>query len=159
MKRIIFGILIFIRRKIQLCMGVTTVGVKALVVNDRQEILLVEHTYTKGWHFPGGGVKTGETPIQAVIRELREETGVIAKADPQLFGVYFHQIYGASDMPILYVIKQFEMGEKIACPNCGSLKMQKAKDRPSRTGFKRQFQCQDCGSYHTSPLKEGSQIR
>lgn len=51
------------------------------------------------------------------------------------------------------------MGNRIACPNCGSKRMHKHKDRPTRTGWKQQFQCQDCGSYKTSPLKVGSQIR
>lgn len=50
-------------------------------------------------------------------------------------------------------------GERIACPNCGSLRMTKSKLKPTRAGWKMQWQCQDCASYHTSPLKEGTQIR
>ena len=49
-------------------------------------------------------------------------------------------------------------GLEIACPNCASKHMTISKDRPSRTGWKRQYQCQDCGSYHTQPIK-GGQIR
>lgn len=51
------------------------------------------------------------------------------------------------------------LGERIACPNCGSKRMTKSKNRPTRTGWKQQFQCQSCGSYHTSPMKPNSQIR
>ncbi len=51
------------------------------------------------------------------------------------------------------------LGFRIACPNCGGVRMHKVKDRPNRTRFMRQFHCQTCGSYHSSPLKEGSQIR
>jgi 8-oxo-dGTP diphosphatase len=28
------------------------------------------------WHFPGGRVELGETPAQAIIREMKEETGL-----------------------------------------------------------------------------------
>ena len=51
------------------------------------------------------------------------------------------------------------MGHTVACPNCGSTEMIKHQDRPTKTGLKRQYQCSKCGSYHTSPLKDGSQIR
>ena len=33
-----------------------TVGVRAVLV-DGDKVLLVKHTYTPGWQFPGGGVE------------------------------------------------------------------------------------------------------
>jgi len=51
------------------------VGVKCVVVNDDQ-VLLVRHTYgRRSWDIPGGTVRRGEVPIDAARREMREELG------------------------------------------------------------------------------------
>jgi len=50
----------------------------AFILNERHEVLLVQLTSyaTNEWNLPGGGVDTGETPVQAVLRELNEELGL-----------------------------------------------------------------------------------
>jgi 8-oxo-dGTP pyrophosphatase MutT (NUDIX family) len=51
-------------------------GAKALVRHDG-EVLLVVHTYgPRRWELPGGGVKRGEEPRAAILRELEEELGL-----------------------------------------------------------------------------------
>lgn len=35
--------------------------------------------YADSWHIPGGGIEVGESKQQAAIRELYEETGIVAK--------------------------------------------------------------------------------
>lgn len=49
----------------------------ALIVKDKA-VLLIEFTDENGPHYnlPGGGVEAGETLIEAVIREAREEAAV-----------------------------------------------------------------------------------
>jgi len=37
---------------------------------------MVRHSYMPGWHFPGGGLRRGETPEEGILRELREEIGL-----------------------------------------------------------------------------------
>lgn len=51
---------------------VTAAGV---VENDKGEILMVK-THHGGWVFPGGQVEVGENLIDAVVREVEEESGI-----------------------------------------------------------------------------------
>jgi len=53
-------------------------GVKCLVWDERGRALFVRHTYgdRRAWELPGGGLKAGEDPWDAVRREAREELGV-----------------------------------------------------------------------------------
>jgi 8-oxo-dGTP pyrophosphatase MutT (NUDIX family) len=54
----------------------TTIGVFASIFNKDCQILCVKRANgTQNWTMPGGKLEQGETPIQAVIREVAEETG------------------------------------------------------------------------------------
>jgi len=55
-----------------------TVSAAAVVFNDQQEVLLLDHLLrpTSGWGIPGGFLDAGEQPDAAVHREIREETGL-----------------------------------------------------------------------------------
>jgi len=57
--------------------------VRAVVINEHGEILLVRpHVYREGeWTLAGGGVEDGESPIEAMRRELAEELGVGLEAE------------------------------------------------------------------------------
>ena len=43
-----------------------------------EDLLLLRSSYRSDWNLPGGGLASGETPEQAVRRELREEIGLEA---------------------------------------------------------------------------------
>ncbi len=51
-----------------------------VVVNDDAELLLCHVTGQDHWDLPKGGLNEGETPLQAALRETREETGLALDA-------------------------------------------------------------------------------
>lgn len=55
-----------------------TVSVAAIIVNEKGEVLLLDHVLrtAPSWGMPGGFLASGEQPVAAVRRELREETGM-----------------------------------------------------------------------------------
>jgi 8-oxo-dGTP pyrophosphatase MutT (NUDIX family) len=53
-----------------------------VIVTDGRNILLVQNWLGPGgYSLPGGGLKKNEDPPEAVIRELKEETGIVASKD------------------------------------------------------------------------------
>jgi mutator protein MutT len=55
---------------------VISAGVDAIVRNGNGEILLIRRSDSGTWDLPGGAVEPGETPSAALLREVREETGL-----------------------------------------------------------------------------------
>jgi len=53
--------------------GLPVTAVKIYVFQDDK--LLLTHINTRGWDLPGGHIEAGETAEEAVVRELKEETG------------------------------------------------------------------------------------
>ena len=48
----------------------------AMIFNNKGEILLLDNDYNHKLDFPGGGIEIWETSIEAVKREVWEETGL-----------------------------------------------------------------------------------
>ena len=51
-------------------------GVTAVVINERDEILLQLRRDSQTWAPPSGGVEPGETVAETAMREVYEETGI-----------------------------------------------------------------------------------
>jgi len=64
-----------------------TIGAFAIILNQQGHVLLVHRTDFDVWNLPGGKMEEGETPVDAVIREVKEETGYDVCID-RLSGVY-----------------------------------------------------------------------
>jgi 8-oxo-dGTP pyrophosphatase MutT (NUDIX family) len=84
-------------------------GVRALVLDSRGEVLLVRHTYVSGWYLPGGGVEAGESPQAALARELTEEAGVQLLKPPTLHGLFFNPKASRGDYVACYVVRDFRI--------------------------------------------------
>ena len=57
------------------------VATDGIVENGNGEILLVKNRYRDIWTIPGGQVEVGENLVDALIREIKEESGIDAKVD------------------------------------------------------------------------------
>jgi len=64
------GLQLFVTRFVQ---DRFLVGVTGVIFNDQHEILLFKHTYRmRSWSLPGGYLKSGEHPREALEREIKE---------------------------------------------------------------------------------------
>ena len=64
-----------------------TVGAFAIVLDSDERVLLCHRTDRDAWNLPGGRVEQGESPWDAVIREVEEEVGIVVRID-RLIGIY-----------------------------------------------------------------------
>lgn len=64
--------------------GVIRVGCGAIIINDKNEVLLLKRSKSLAfepglWARPGGSLEIGESLEDAVAREVKEEVGIIVK--------------------------------------------------------------------------------
>ena len=53
-------------------------NVGIVLLNHKNEVFWGKRIKEHSWQFPQGGIKYGESPVQAMYRELQEETGLLA---------------------------------------------------------------------------------
>jgi len=94
-----------------------TLGARAAVLDAEGRILLIRHSYTPGWHLPGGGVEPGETTLDALARELDEEAGIELTGEVELFGLYFSRHISRRDHVAVYVCRNWRQARRPRIPN------------------------------------------
>lgn len=78
-------------------MRVNCVG--AIIVDGDGRLLLIRrgHAPSEGlWSLPGGRVEPGESDAEALVREVREETGLVVRPGP-LAGAVERGVYAIND--------------------------------------------------------------
>ena len=88
-----------------------TIGVRGVVVDAAGWVLLIRHTYTPGWHFPGGGIEPKENVGDGLLRELKEEAGITPTRPPVLVSVHNNHAFFPGDHVLVYRIDHWERGE------------------------------------------------
>ena len=65
--------------------GLVIPCVGAVIKDDQGRLLLIKRGHEPGaglWSLPGGRIEAGETDAEALVREMREETGLAVQAGP-----------------------------------------------------------------------------
>lgn len=80
-------------------------AVRAICLDGKGRIFLVRHTYTPGWHLPGGGVANGLSAVEALAREIREEGNLAMCGAPVLRQIYINRTASKREHIVLYSVK------------------------------------------------------
>jgi ADP-ribose pyrophosphatase YjhB (NUDIX family) len=97
----LFHLLFLLRRPM-------TLGARGVVYDRaRNAVLLIRHTYVPGWQIPGGGVEPGETILEALTRELREEGNIELSGPPKLISMHFNRHASRRDHVAVFLVTDF----------------------------------------------------
>lgn len=67
-----------------------TIATFAVIFDELDRVLLCHRHDMDKWNLPGGGMESGEMPTEAVVREVKEETGLEVIIE-KLTGIYGKQ--------------------------------------------------------------------
>lgn len=91
-----------------------TFGVRAIALNAEGAVVLVRHSYVRGWHLPGGGINRGEDAQTAVLRELREEIGMTAHAEVRQIAAFTNHPDFRRDTVTLFLVSGVDYAPRLS---------------------------------------------
>lgn len=97
------------------------VDIRGFAVNENNEVLLVREGADKRWTLPGGWADIGLTPAEVVVKEFKEETGLVVTPD-RLLAVFDKKVHPHPPQPF-YVYKMV-----ILCRIEGELRFEAGHD-------------------------------
>ncbi len=93
-------------------------SVAAVIRNSEGKLLLQEKASGEGWSLPAGAIEPGETPQEAITREVMEETGYTVSSTSILgvFGGHEYRYTYPNGHQVEYVVTLFKckvLGEQV----------------------------------------------
>ena len=82
----------------------------ALIVRDGQVLIgqrRADQPMASLWEFPGGKIEPGESPQQALVRELFEELGIDAEVGPAVTRIRHHYRRGGAVDLQFFAVREF----------------------------------------------------
>jgi ADP-ribose pyrophosphatase YjhB (NUDIX family) len=95
----------WLRMIVRAILSPVVLGAAALAEKDGKIVLVRQSTAT-GWSLPGGAVERNEPPSEAVLRELREEIGLVSSQPPEFFGLYARQVLWITNLTVVYRLRE-----------------------------------------------------
>jgi len=94
------------------------IGSYAFITAEQHVLLsLLNRGPNRGkWTLVGGKIEWGETPKQALLREIEEEAGLELDVNPVLIDVFSHQV---DQMHLIGIIHRIELPKIVECRSDG----------------------------------------
>jgi 8-oxo-dGTP pyrophosphatase MutT (NUDIX family) len=89
-----------------------TFGAHAIALTPEGRLVLVKLWYAPGWRLPGGGRDAAEPAMDAALRELREEIGMISHGSVQPVGELEERADFRRDLASLVIVRDVEYRPK-----------------------------------------------
>lgn len=105
------------------------------VINDMPHLFMIHSTGNNFWDVPKGGAEANETAIQAALRELLEEAGIVfVSSDLKDLGVFEYN--ARKDMHVFkYMGDQYPDPKKCVCTSTFTCPYTN-REKPEADGFK-----------------------